>query len=314
MDGSEQKTVLFEECPNAGAPLEALKPTLVWEYLSTIGSPLAKELFSRPDVEVFRELDLVSDTPEGIRSKNAALLFFNDRPEHFIPGAYIIVRMNHGGSTANTVERTFTGPLNRQIIDVDAFIRNNLIALKVIKRDDRAEADRILNYPIGAIEDAISYAVCNKDYRVPDPIFIVITKEKMEISCTTHESIPDCRMEVFLRGYGLMESDDGQSRFDSMHPQFREVFHKHPVFIRKTVPETNMRTSRRTRQEIIDEVIATLSSNGEMSMRDLSDAMGYRNPPTSLKAVVSMLMSDGTLEYTQKERASPYQRIRLVRR
>lgn len=345
---SISELIPFDDRPNRNAILDSLKPALIEEYLSTVRSSLAGKVFSMPSVEIAMKLHLVSGPSEDLHPINVALLFFNDHPEDYFRNAWIEIVRKPDPTGLDMSERTFRGPLNRQIIDAISYIRNNVLEEMVIKRDDRAEADRVSNYPIRAIEEAVSNAVYHKSYQIGEPVTIIITPDRMEITSIpgpdrtiTDEDIQNRHMVSkryrnrrigdFLKEYGLAEarntgvprmvesmvangSDLPVFKTDSERSYFTVVFYQHPAFTQNMVSKTKMRTSRRTRQEIIDEVIATLSSNGEMSMRDLSDAMGYRNPPTSLKAVVSMLISDGTLEYTQKERASPYQRIRLVRR
>ena len=71
---------------------------------------------------------------------------------------------------------------------------------------------------------------------------------------------------------------------------------------------------RRTRQEIIDEVLSILSERESVTMKELSQLMGYKSQSNSLKAVVSSLVSEGALDYTRDSKTSPYQRIRLSSR
>lgn len=342
------EVVPFDDRPNRSATLSSLRVALIEEYLSMVHSTLAGKVFSMPIEEVARKLHLVSGPSEDLRPINVALMFFNDHPEDYFRNAHIEVVLKPDPTGINMVERTFSGPLNRQIVDVVSYIRNNVLEEMVVKRSDRAEADRISNYPIGAIEEAVSNAVYHKSYQIPEPVTIVVTSDRLEITSIpgpdrgiTDEDLRNLRMVGkryrnrrigdYLKEFGLAEarntgvplmvesmvsngSDLPVFRTDPERSYFTVVLHKHSAFIQRAVMKGDRVTVRRTRQEIIDEVIALLSTNGEMSMRDLSDSMGYKSPPTSLKAVVSMLISDGTLEYTRKERASPYQRIRMVRR
>jgi ATP-dependent DNA helicase RecG len=45
---------------------------------------------------------------------------------------------------------------------------------KIVKRPDRAEADRFFNYPFGAIEEVLVNAVFHKSYRIQEPVEIRI--------------------------------------------------------------------------------------------------------------------------------------------
>lgn len=105
---------------------------------------------------------------------------------------------------------------------------------------------------------------------------------------------------------------------------FTVVFPIHSYYLRKGVLmgaestgaslSGGVRKHRRTRQEIIDEVISIVSERDAVTMKELADLMGYKSTSTSLKAVVSMLVSDGTLDYTMENRTDPRQGLRLGRR
>ena len=79
-------------------------------------------------------------------------------------------------------EKIFTGPLNRQLKDALNYIENYIIKEKVSKSNDKAEADRIYNYPYPAVEEAICNAVYHKSYQIGEPVTVMITPEKMEIT------------------------------------------------------------------------------------------------------------------------------------
>ena len=52
-----------------------------------------------------------------------------------------------------------------------------------IKGDlDKAEADRIMNYPYAAVEEILSSAVYHRSYQINEPITVRITPESMEVT------------------------------------------------------------------------------------------------------------------------------------
>ena len=67
---------------------------------------------------------------------------------------------------------------------------------------------------------------------------------------------------------------------------------------------------KRTSAEMKDDVLSLLAG-GEMSVREISDRLGYAMPPSSLRAVLQSLISQGTVEYTDGSRRSPKQKLRL---
>jgi ATP-dependent DNA helicase RecG len=99
------------------------------------------------------------------------------------------------------MEKIFTGPLDQQLRSALAFIKNYVVAEKIFKYPDRAESDRFYNYPYEAIEEILTNAVFHKSYQTAEPITVVFTPEKMEItSCPgpdrsiTDEDLKNCRL------------------------------------------------------------------------------------------------------------------------
>ena len=55
-----------------------------------------------------------------------------------------------------------------------------------------------------------------------------------------------------------------------------------------------------------------LKKYGEVSIREISDSMGYKSPPSSLREVVRILRAASVVEFTEPDSPrSPTQRIRL---
>ena len=59
-------------------------------------------------------------------------------------------------------EKTFYGPIWKQVRDALDYIKTNLIEEKVVKIDGKAEADRFFNYPYNALEEALVNAVLHR--------------------------------------------------------------------------------------------------------------------------------------------------------
>jgi ATP-dependent DNA helicase RecG len=66
--------------------------------------------------------------------------------------------------------------------EVLAFIKSQVIKEQVVKKDDKAEAERCFNYPFSAIEEAIANAVFHKGYDKQNPIEISIRPDRIEIT------------------------------------------------------------------------------------------------------------------------------------
>lgn len=65
-------------------------------------------------------------------------------------------------------------------------------------------------------------------------------------------------------------------------------------------------------EEMVAEIIRLLKKYGEVSIREISDSMGYKSPPSSLREVVRILRAASVVEFTEPDSPrSPTQRIRL---
>ncbi|MBQ8179115.1 MAG: putative DNA binding domain-containing protein [Candidatus Methanomethylophilaceae archaeon] len=338
----------FDDRCNDRAAMSDIKPSLVENYLSTVGSDLMKLVYGLPIGEVADRMHITGGPPENRRPLNVGLMFFNDRPDDFFREARIDVVIKPDPTGEGMKEKIFRGPLDRQLRDSLMYIGNMIVEERVSKHEDRAEATRIFNYPMQAVEEAISNAVYHKSYQIPEPITVVVMPDRMEITSApgpdrsiTDEDLGNRRLVSrryrnrrigdYLREMDLAEgrntgvptmvasmvsngSDLPVFKTDAERTYLTVVLPIHGSFLRDTVPQPVTGNGRRTRAEIITEVLGLLSRNGEMSIREISDAMGYKSPPTSLKSAVSTLISEGSLEYTDRERNSPKQKIRLAGR
>ena len=64
-------------------------------------------------------------------------------------------------------EQTFKGPLDVQLRAAFNYISGAVLKEKIFKHDDRAEADRIWNYPYAAVEETLANAVYHRSYVLP---------------------------------------------------------------------------------------------------------------------------------------------------
>lgn len=67
-------------------------------------------------------------------------------------------------------------------------------------------------------------------------------------------------------------------------------------------------------EEMVAEIIRLLKKYGELSIREISDSMGYKSPLSSLREVVRILRAESVVEFTEPDSPrSPTQRLRLGR-
>lgn len=93
---------------------------------------------------------------------------FAEHPEKFIPGSYIeLIRFNTKEAEASDdfIEKTFTGPIWKQVQDALDYINTNVIEEKVVKLQGQAESERFFH----------------KAYREQEPVEIRIYVDSIQI-------------------------------------------------------------------------------------------------------------------------------------
>ena len=78
-------------------------------------------------------------------------------------------------------EKVFVGPLARITRDAISFIERNYLKETVIKHPDRPEAERLWNFPLAAIEEAVVNAVYHRSYEIREPVEVRITGEDLVV-------------------------------------------------------------------------------------------------------------------------------------
>lgn len=174
--------VPFDDRINHQADLSDLNITLIKSYLKEINSGLYKFADKIPFEQLCIDMGISSSQPEYMKPRNIGLMFFAMEPEKFIPYTQIeVVEFPEGVGGNNIIEKYFKGPLHQQLREALLYIKNSVIKERIIKYDDRAEADHIFNYPYPAIEEALANAVYHKAYDVREPIEVRIEYDKIEI-------------------------------------------------------------------------------------------------------------------------------------
>lgn len=128
--------------------------------------------------------EVANETDTELDIRNIGVLMFTEHLEELIPGAYIeLIRFNTEEAEASDdfTEKTFTGPIWKQVQDALDYIKTTVIEQKVVKIQGQAEADRYFNYPYNALEEALVNAVFHKSYREAEPVEIRIYVDSIQI-------------------------------------------------------------------------------------------------------------------------------------
>ncbi|MDR3610131.1 MAG: hypothetical protein P4L27_06180 [Ignavibacteriaceae bacterium] len=102
-------------------------------------------------------------------------------PQRLFPSAKIeIVTFNDDAGTVYN-EKIFSGPLHNHLKSALEFLKNIVVIKKVIKSENKAEADRFFNYPYDALEEALCNAVYHRGYDNDSTIEMRIYPSRIDI-------------------------------------------------------------------------------------------------------------------------------------
>ncbi|MDR0720460.1 MAG: putative DNA binding domain-containing protein [Treponema sp.] len=186
---SQNRIIRFDEQIAGDADLNVLNKEL-WERFKTPLSPLE-------DLEFLIKLKLASYDDDGVVHPTVSgLLMACERPEAFIPNAYIqAVCYNGEQQTAEQLDaQDITGPLDQQIKNACKFVRSNMKTF-AIKDPGRIETPQ---YSMNAVFEALVNAVAHRDYSIyGSKIRLHIFSDRLELyspgtipNTMTIESLP----------------------------------------------------------------------------------------------------------------------------
>ncbi len=171
----------FDDRVNTFASVTDLSKSLMREHLQETNSKLYEESEEMSVEELAEKMNLSQGANEHLFPKNVGLLMFSKKTQEYFKGAIIELVEFPNGLAGTFTEKPFTGTIQKQLTDVLAYIKANIVKTKVIKHADREKADRVDNYPYDAIEEALANAVYHRNYELQDPIEVRILPEAIEI-------------------------------------------------------------------------------------------------------------------------------------
>jgi len=298
----------FDDRINPKADIEDLRPPLIVNFLHEVRSGLYEAAKTMPLQALASSMRIAEGATEYFKPLNVGLLFFNDRPDSFFRYARIEVVDKPNETGIGMTEKTFTGPLDRQLRDALAYIRNYIIKDMINKFANIAESERIYNYPYAAVEEAVSNAIHHKSYQEPEPITVTVTPERLEVlsfpgpdRSITDESISAMRMVAtryrnrrigeFLKELHLVEGRNtgiptilhaleanGSApplfETDEERTYFRVTFFVHKAFAKDSYQRTPQPAKRRQKADVKAAILGALATE-PMASQDLAIIAGY---------------------------------------
>jgi ATP-dependent DNA helicase RecG len=171
----------FDDRINGKAKLNDLDLGLIQAFLQEVKSDLYEESKKISFEDLCQRMLIAKGPEESIRPLNVGVLFFCRQPEKFLDRCWIELVIHHDTEGRNFTEKYFKGPLHSQLRAILEYFKTNVIQERTIKIDGQAEAQRYLNYPFEALEEALSNAVYHKSYETGKPIEVQLWDNKIEI-------------------------------------------------------------------------------------------------------------------------------------
>ena len=307
----------FDDRPNLAADVSDLDIGLMRAHLKEIGSSLYEHSLSMDALDIAKNMQLVAGPPEAVKPLNVGLLMFSERPEKYFRYARIEVVDIPDPTGTDMTEKVFTGPIQRQLSDALAFIKNYTLKEVVIKSADKAEATRISNYPYAAIEEILANAVYHRSYQEKEPITVRITSESIEITSfpgfdrsISDKDIAELRIRArvyrnrrigdFLKELKLIEgrntgfpnaikalkaNGSGMPRFemDNERSFLSVTIPIHPYFLKASSDKDT-----EYREKILEQL-----RTSPMNRTELAKALGMKGISRKLSAAVEQLIAEG---------------------
>jgi ATP-dependent DNA helicase RecG len=326
------EVIPYDDRINPKADLNELRPALISNFLYEVKSGLYEASKTMPLRSLALDMKIAEGPDEYFKPLNVGLMFFNDRPDNYFRYARIEVVDKPDETGAGMTEKTFIGPLDRQLRDALAYIQNYIIKEKIMKRANIAEAERNYNFPYAAIEEALSNAVHHKSYQIPEPITVMATPEKLEVlsfpgpdRSISDESIRELRMVAtryrnrrigeFLKELHLVEgrntgipsmlralTDNGSAppvfETDADRSYFRVTFFVHDAF-KPNKSQTDHKAVKKKKRPDVKAAVLEALSDEPMSSQELAVKVGYSTHRSgAFYRVIGELADEGKISYT----------------
>lgn len=310
----------FDDRENLAADISDLDIGLMRSHLKEINSSLYRLSENRDLMKLAKDMQIVSGPSENLKPLNVGILMFSEHPEKYFRNARIEVVDIPDPTGNNMVEKVFTGPIQRQLRDALMYIKNYVVKEAVIKMENKAEADRIYNYPYAAVEEILANAVYHRSYQIHEPVTVRITRSCMEITSfpgfdrsITDERIAeyDIRARIyrnrrigdFLKELHLIEGrntgfpnalaaleKNGSDRFKiEMNPErdyVSVIIPVHSYFLK----------SSDSKAEKYYEKILEILKDRELTLTEISTAMDYKGITKKLRNSLEYLCETGSVE------------------
>ena len=165
-----------------GARLTDLERPLLVNYLRRVESELLEFMPDLTMEQLGQSLNVLRGSAEERLPVNVGLMFFTSRPDKFFPQTQIdVVQFPEGVEGDRIIEKTFVGPINQQLVDALHYIQTSVLETMTIKREGRAESEKVWNYPYAALEEILPNAIYHRSYEMRVPIEVRVEPHQIVV-------------------------------------------------------------------------------------------------------------------------------------
>lgn len=325
-------SIPFDDRPNLAAELEDLDIGLIRGHLKEIGSSLYEHSDKLDLKTLCTDMQIAGGPPERLKPLNVGILMFCEHPEKYFRYARIEVVDIPDPTGTDMIEKTFSGPIQRQLKDALSYIKNYVLKEATVKIENQAEALKISNYPFDAVEEILANAVYHRSYQISEPITVRITPSCMEITSfpgfdrsITESSIAneDIRARMyrnrrigdFLKELRLIEGRNTgfpnarKALETNGSPKLKFVMNPERDYLSVIIPVHEYFTNKKNKNEEYEDRIVNMLSEKPLSLTELSHAMGYKGITSKLKKTVDSMIDRKILAVILGENNKPKIRV-----
>ena len=129
-------SVPFDDRVNRKATIDSIRRGYLEDFIRKSNSSLVQEINNSTLEDLLLAQEVANETDTELDIRNIGVLMFAEHPEKFIPEACIeLIKFNTGEAEASDdfIEKTFEGPIWKQVEDALDYIKTNIIEEKVVK-------------------------------------------------------------------------------------------------------------------------------------------------------------------------------------
>ena len=313
----------FDDRLNYTATMDDLSIDLIKEFLKRAESGLLQQ--EQMDKEsLTRSLHVIGGPEESLHPRNIGLLMFSFRPDEFIRYAYIDLAIIGDPNGRDMIEKRFQGSLLMQYDSLLTYFKNNILETKIIKLPGEAASKDYFNYPLEAFDEIVANAILHKDYSEPQPISIRVEKDAIYVTsypgfdhsirekdiasyAIRSDRYRNRRIAEFLKELHIVEAHntgiptilDACDENESDYPLF--ISDAERSFLTVKLPISKWFLPKGEYRRDLTKEIVSLLQNGDLTLSQISRALGYEQISGALKRTIKILVANGTLAQVGKK-------------